>query len=140
MIGPLLAVFALLAPEAVYNSQVQTTELLRTPRNAAGDAIVYPVTQRPEVTGLKVRIPPGAETGWHFHTVPGYAYLLSGVLTLQYDPGTSKTFKAGDAFVESQGLLHNGRNLGTEDVVLVVFFTGEAGTPFTIKPATVPSK
>ena len=121
--------------EAVYNAQVQTTEILRTTKNAAGEDIVYPATRRPEVTGLKVRIPPGCETGWHTHSVPGYAFLISGALTLLYDPGTPRSFKAGEAFVESAGVLHNGRNLGTEDVVLVVFFTGELGAAFTIKPA-----
>jgi quercetin dioxygenase-like cupin family protein len=119
--------------EPVYSSQVQSTEILRGGRNAAGDAIAYPCTDQPEVTGIKVKIPAGAETGWHHHTVPGYAYVLSGTLTLHYEGAPSRTFKAGEAFVESAGRRHNGKNLGTEDIVLVVFFTGEAGKPFTIK-------
>jgi len=122
--------------EAVYNSQVQTTELLKTTQNAAGQDIVYPSTAHPQVTGLKVKIPAGSETGWHSHTVPGYAYVLSGSLTLQYDTGLPRVFKAGEAFVEASGILHNGRNQGAEDVVLVVFFTGEVGSAFTLKPAT----
>lgn len=123
--------------ETVYNSQVQSTEILRGGRNAAGDAIAYPCTELPEVTGIKVKIPAGAETGWHHHTVPGYAYLLSGTLTLHYEGAPSRTFKAGEAFVESAGRRHNGRNLGKDDVVLVVFFTGEAGKPFTVKDPAV---
>jgi quercetin dioxygenase-like cupin family protein len=82
---------------------------------------------------LEVEIPPGKETGWHKHPMPGYAYVLSGTLTIAIEDGQHFQFEAGKAFVEVIHTLHNGKNLGTEPVKLVVFFPGEAGRPFTIR-------
>jgi quercetin dioxygenase-like cupin family protein len=85
---------------------------------------------------MEVRIPAGQETGWHTHSMPGYAYVLSGTITLEYEKGVTKQFKSGEAFAEVVNVSHNGRNNGTDDVVLVVFFTGEKGIPFTQKKET----
>jgi quercetin dioxygenase-like cupin family protein len=89
----------------------------------------YLKTDKPEVTALTVEIPPGAETGWHLHTVPVYAYVLSGTLTIELADGKLLAFKPGEAIVEVQNLAHNGRNPGRETVKLVVFYTGEEGHP-----------
>ncbi len=90
-------------------------------------SIAYPRVEYPEVIGLEVRIPSGQETGWHTHSMPGYAYVISGTITLEYEKGITKQFKHGDAFAEVVNVSHNGRNNGSEDVVLIVFFTGEKG-------------
>lgn len=47
--------------------------------------------------------------------------------------GKTFTFKPGDAIVEVQNLVHNGRNLGRETVRLAVFYTGEEGRPNVIR-------
>jgi quercetin dioxygenase-like cupin family protein len=85
------------------------------------------------VTALEVEIAPGKETGWHKHPVPGYAYVLSGILTIEMEDGQHFQFEAGKALVEVIHTPHNGKNLGTEPVRLVVFFIGEAGKPFTMR-------
>jgi quercetin dioxygenase-like cupin family protein len=120
---------------AVYLPAVRAVPLLRTSVTSAGQPIVYPKTDQPEVTSLLVTIPVGAETGWHRHPYPCYAYLLSGELTVNVEGGKENHFKAGDAVVETVGLWHNGRNTGTEPVKLVLFVTGEKDQPFTVKTA-----
>lgn len=126
-------VFRCVNAETVYNTGVQSKKVLQTTQDVIGQNIAYPKVVHPEVTGLEVRIPSGQETGWHTHSMPGYAYILSGALTLEYEKGISLKFKSGEAFAEVVKVLHNGRNNGPEEVVLIVFFTGEAGVPFTKK-------
>ena len=131
----LLFLPALLCAEPAYLPAVRATPILKTTTTAAGQPIVYPKTENPEVTALLVEIPPGAETGWHRHPFPCYGYILSGALTVEVEGGKTASYKAGDAIVESVGLLHNGKNTGTEPVKLVMFVTGEKDQPFTVKAA-----
>ena len=91
-----------------YKKQVQVTPLLKTTVTSAGQPIAYPKITDPEVTGLLVEIPPGAETGWHKHPFPCYAYMLSGELFVDFEGGETNHFTAGQAFAEGVNLLHNG--------------------------------
>ncbi len=133
MIALSVAVFSGVSAETVYNAGVQSKTVLQATQDVVGQDIVYPKVEHPEVTGLEVRIPSGQETSWHTHSMPGYAYVISGTVTMEYEKGVTKQFKAGDAFAEVVNVSHNGRNNGSEDVVLVVFFIAEAGVPFTTK-------
>ena len=117
----------------VYNAAVKSVKVLDTDTTSIGQHIVYPVVKDAEVTGLRVTIPPHSETGWHKHTVSGYAYVMKGVLTIETKDGKDRTFSAGSSFVEMVDTLHNGKNNATEDVELIVFFPGEKGVPFTLK-------
>jgi quercetin dioxygenase-like cupin family protein len=119
--------------ESAYNAGVQSKQVMQCGQDVLGRDIVYPSVKHPQVTGLRVTIPAGQETGWHTHSVQGYAYVLSGTLTIEYAGGTKHSFNAGDAFAEVINTPHNGRNAGPGDVNLIVFFTGEAGVPFTKK-------
>jgi quercetin dioxygenase-like cupin family protein len=117
----------------VYEKRVQVTPLLRTTTTSAGQPIVYPEIADPEVTAMLVEIPAGAETGWHKHPFPCYAYILSGEILVDVQGGATNHFTAGQAFAESVDMLHNGRNAGPEPVRLVMFVTGEKGEPFTVR-------
>ncbi len=121
--------------EPAYLPAVRATPILRTTTTSGGQPIVYPKTAQPEVSALLVEIPVGAETGWHRHPFPCYAYILSGELTVEVEGGKINHFKAGDAMAETVDLLHNGKNTGSEPVRLVMFVTGEKGQPFTVKAA-----
>lgn len=65
---------------------------------------------------------PGASTGWHAHAGPLLVIVRSGTLTHEARGRTTRTFHAGDAFIELPGESneHRGRNLGTEPVRLDV--------------------
>jgi len=116
-----------------YKPVIKVTPLLRQSTTAAGQPIVYPTTNNPEVTAVRVIIPPGAETGWHKHPFPCYGYILSGELTVEMEGREAEHLKGGQALVESVNVLHNGKNTGTEPVELVMFVTGEKNLPFTVK-------
>ena len=144
----LLVALALLAGAAArgegtseYSHAVRTTPLLRTATDVAGHPLAYPTGAAAEVTGVLVELPAGAETGWHRHTVPCFAYILSGEIAVTQKDGPTRTFRTGDAFAELVDTEHNGRTLGTEPVRLVFFAAGVHGQPFTVKtpvPASRP--
>ncbi len=125
--------FADLAPVEGYPSAIKVTPLLKSSVTAAGQPIVYPRVDDPEVTAVRVVIPPGAQTGWHRHPFPCYGYVLSGALTVELEGGKTNRVAAGQALIEAVGALHNGRNLGPDPAELVMFVTGEKDRPFTIK-------
>jgi quercetin dioxygenase-like cupin family protein len=113
---------------------VEVTPLLKSQTTWNGKPIEYPTGQA-EVSSFVFEIAPGAETGWHLHPVSSFAYMLQGELEVRLKSGEHKRFKSGDAFAEVVNTLHNGRNIGTVPVRIVVFYTGEAGATLTIKEA-----
>ena len=120
-----------------YSPAVSAKVLTKTTVTGNGQKIRYPVTDRAEVTAMTVVLAPGAETGWHKHPVPVYAYVIAGTLSVEIEGGKRLTFKTGDAIIEVVNTLHNGRNIGTEPVQLAVFYLGIEGVPNVVKPAAV---
>jgi len=116
-----------------YTKQIVVKPISCTTKTASGQPIAYPKTSSPQVTAILVEIPPGAETGWHIHPFPCYAYILSGKLTVKIRGKKPRELRAGDALVETVNTPHNGTNKGSEPVRLVLFVTGEKGRPFTIR-------
>lgn len=114
------------------SAQVQVATVLKVENSWDEKPIVYPAGKA-EVTGLVVELAPGAETGWHAHPVPSFAFILEGELEIAQKNGTVKRLKAGEAVAEVVNTLHNGRNAGTVPVKLVVFYTGTVGGKLSMK-------
>ncbi len=108
---------------------VKATRILTSTTASNGQKLSYLRTDNPEVTAMMVEIPPGAETGWHIHAVPVYAYMLAGSISVEMEGGKKYDFKEGEAIFEVMNTPHNGRNNGTKAARLVVFYTGEVGKP-----------
>ena len=125
---------------AEYNQAVRSTPLLKTTTDVAGTPLVYPTGGAAEVSGVLVELPAGAETGWHKHTVPCFAYILAGEIAVTQKDGPTRTFRTGDAFAELVGIEHNGRTVSTEPVRLVFFAAGVRDQPFTEKSAAAPKQ
>jgi len=123
-----MPVFALDASEGV-----KATVILNSDSSWNGAKLAYPEGQA-EVTGMIIEVAPGAETGWHLHSVPSFAYLLEGNLEVTLKSGDTKSLTAGEALSEVVNTLHNGRNVGDVPVKLVVFYAGAAGSTLTEKP------
>lgn len=58
--------------------------LLSSGETTIGQEISYP-TGTATITASIVTLPPGAETGWHRHDVPLFAYVLEGEITVDTD-------------------------------------------------------
>jgi len=82
---------------------------------------------------MTVELPPGAETGWHTHPVPVYAYVLSGSLTIELEDKKISLFQEGDAIIEVVNTRHCGKNTGDVPVKLIVFYTGAENLPNVIR-------
>ena len=111
---------------------VRVTSLAKETTSWDGKPIVYPAGTA-EMTALLIEIAPGAQTGWHCHLVPNFAYMLEGTLELVLDDGRRKRLNAGDVLSEVVNRSHNGRNVGSAPVKLVVFYAGAAGIPLSVR-------
>lgn len=128
-----LAIFAAQPASALEQSAtVKVTSLLASTASWNGAPLAWPAGQA-EVTALHIEIAAGAETGWHMHPVPSFAYVLEGELEVRLKDGAVKRFAAGQALAEVVNTMHNGRNVGNGPVKLVVFYVGASGSTLTIK-------
>lgn len=88
---------------------------------------------RPEVTILRIAIPPGVKLPLHKHPVINAGVMTKGELTVTTEKGQVHHLRAGDPIVEVVDTWHYGRNDGDETAEIVVFYAGIKGEPITIK-------
>ncbi|MFT4437059.1 cupin domain-containing protein [Caballeronia sp. 15715] len=86
-----------------------STVLMRTERSWDGTLYKgYPAGQ-PQLTVLKIIIPPHTTLPWHTHSMPNAAYVPSGDLHVDSRDGRHKTtLHAGDVLPEMVGSSHRG--------------------------------
>lgn len=100
--------------------------LRKVAKTILDESFYYPATDNPEVSSSVITLPPGAQTGWHLHEAPMYAYVLEGTLEVTYKlGGTEKrnVYKKGEAILEGLDTPHNGvNNTGKPVKILVVNF------------------
>jgi len=118
----------------------------QTPQSASGHAEIllkedhswngvpykaYPTTP-PQLTVLKLTIPPHSALPWHRHPFPNAGYVLQGSLTIEdRESGKRRTFQTGQAFAESVDDVHRGVSGDTATVVLLTY-AGTKGTPTSV--------
>ncbi|WP_153488660.1 cupin domain-containing protein [Burkholderia cepacia] len=86
---------------------------------------------RPEISVVRICLPPCRTMDWHKHSVHSAAYVLAGDLTVETRDGISTHFRAGDALLGTVDIWHRGR-AGRFGVELMVFYAGSSGLPLTI--------
>jgi quercetin dioxygenase-like cupin family protein len=110
-----------------------STVLLKT--DHAWDGVIYdsyPAGQ-PELTVLRVVIPPHTTLPWHIHPMPNAAYVISGALSVESRDGRyHTTLHAGDVLPEMVGTVHRGQ-AGDAPVELIIFYAGAKGMPTALK-------
>lgn len=115
---------------------VKTTEVLTLASTGAswnGSTLPAYPEGNPEVTVLKITIPPGIRLATHKHSVINAGVMLKGKLTVVSEAGDTLHLKAGDSIVELVNQWHYGENPSkTKDVELIVFYAGLEGQPFTL--------
>jgi quercetin dioxygenase-like cupin family protein len=129
--------FLLILPACVvaaqYDTGVHGRVIIATETTTDGQPVRYPKSDQGKITVMEVTIAPGAETGWHKHSVPVYAYVMAGTLSVSLKDGKTFEFTAGDAIIEVVDTFHNGINKGDTPVKLIVFYTGVKDVPNVIK-------
>jgi quercetin dioxygenase-like cupin family protein len=88
---------------------------------------------KPEITILRIEIPPGVQLPLHKHPVINAGVLLKGELTVATEDNKVLHLKAGDSIVEVVNKWHYGKNEGRKPAELIMFYAGTPGVPITIK-------
>lgn len=129
---PLALLFSSLAaaPDA---ERIETEVLAKTTSSWNGSELPKYPTGQPEVTILRITIPPKTQLPMHKHLVINAGVLLTGKLTVVAEDGHTLHLKAGDSIVELVNKWHYGRNEGDEPAEIIVFYAGTPGTPITVK-------
>jgi quercetin dioxygenase-like cupin family protein len=110
------------------SSLIQVETLIQSTSSWDGTPYkAYPAGQ-PQITVLKITVPPHTTMNWHSHPMPSAGYILSGELTIEKKDGTEKHFVAGQAVSETVDSIHRGIT-GAEPLVVIVFYSGTPGMP-----------
>ncbi|CAB3774738.1 cupin domain-containing protein [Paraburkholderia humisilvae] len=98
----------------------------------------YPKGQ-PELTVLKLIIPPHSDMPWHTHPMPSAVYVQTGTLTVQTDDGREIKLIAGEVLPDSTHTVTHGLS-GDEPLELILFYPGTPGMPVAhpINPNSLP--
>ncbi len=134
------ATFGLYALSEVAVSEIKAEVLVRSSEMWDGTPLPDYPKGNPEITILKVIVPPGAKLPIHRHPVINAGYMLSGELTVNTAAGGTKHLKAGDTLIEVVDKWHYGENTGEETAEIIVFYAGEKGVPLSVKKDTGPAE
>lgn len=115
------------------NSASGNQVLLRTDASWNGAPNSPQSIAHPEVTLVRIKIPPKKSLPTHRHGMINVAYVVAGTLRVKTESGKTIVLKKGDAINEVVGTWHYGENIGDDEVELLVFYVGEKGTPLSEK-------
>jgi len=107
--------------------------LAKTTSSWNGGTLPAYLKGQPEVTILKIIIPPKMTLPLHQHPVINAGVLLKGELTVVTTDNKTIELKAGDPIVEVVNTWHYGKNEGNEPAEIIVFYAGIQNKPITIK-------
>ena len=134
LLGFLSSLFLWLIP-AVLNArepQIEVQQILQTTQSWDNSNYKSYPTGQPQLTVLRIRVPPNTALHWHRHPVISVGYVLFGELTLEKrETGERTIVHAGQALAETVQTMHRGFTTN-EPVELVVFYAGQVGLPITI--------
>jgi quercetin dioxygenase-like cupin family protein len=116
------------AADAVHSQDYKRVQkLLSSDKTVLGQTIKYPEQLPAQITSLIVTLEPGESTGWHEHQVPSYGYVLEGEATIDYGSKGTRTYKAGEAFLEVMNWPHNAKCTSDVPVRILAVFMGGSG-------------
>jgi quercetin dioxygenase-like cupin family protein len=111
---------------------VKVETLARTSESWNSQPLPNYLTGTPEITILRITIPPGTQLPLHKHPVINAGVLTAGELTVLTEDGDVLHLEAGDAIVEVVDKWHYGINESEKHSEIIVFYAGIADTPITI--------
>jgi len=118
---------------------IKTEVLTKTGSSWDGKLLPKYPRGRPEIQILRIKIPAGAQLPLHKHNVINAGVLIQGELTVVTKDNRILHLKAGDPIVEVVNTWHSGKNEGTGDAVIIVFYAGTPGTFITTKEGSIKS-
>ena len=99
--------------------------IISTSETGMGKEIVYP-SGKAMITAFEFTVPVGSPVVAHTHSFPVLIMIQQGEIELTQG-GKSYIYKAGDAFVEDVGVVHESKNIGNVPVKAIVVAIGVEG-------------
>jgi len=118
---------------ALEGKNIDVEVLAKTSSSWDGSVLPEYAKGQPEVTILKITIPPKTELPLHLHPEINAGVLLQGELTVMTEEGKTLHLKAGEPIVEVVNKWHYGKNEGDTPAEIIVFYAGIKDMPITIK-------
>jgi len=131
--GICLALFLLNSASAQEENKIDVEVLIKSNKSWDGENLPNYANGKPEISILKIVIPPGIELPLHKHTVINAGVLLTGELTVVAEDNTTLHMKAGDTIIELVNKWHYGKNEGHVPAEIIVFYAGIQGEPLSIE-------
>jgi quercetin dioxygenase-like cupin family protein len=98
-----------------------------------GESLPNYAKGKPEISILRIVIPPDTTLPLHKHPMINAGLLLKGQLTVVLEDNATLHLKAGDTIVEVVNKWHYGKNEGSEPAEIIVFYAGTQGELLSIK-------
>ncbi|RCT54650.1 cupin domain-containing protein [Winogradskyella sp. KYW1333] len=122
----------LVACKSNKTAEITVISLAKTSKSWNGKLLPKYLDGNPEITILKIIIPPKAKLPLHKHPEINAGVLLKGKLRVISKENDTLMLKAGEPIVELVNVWHYGENPGTVPAEIIVFYAGVKGTPITI--------
>lgn len=116
-----------------HDRNVQTVQLVKSSASWDGKPLPPYKKGTPEITILRITVPPKQALPMHKHPTINAGVLLKGELTVTKENGEILHLKPYDSIVEVMETWHYGRNDGNVPAEIIVFYAGEKDKPITIK-------
>jgi len=115
-----------------HDATTEVNVLAKTTKSWNGKDLPRYSWGKPEITILRISIPPHTDLAWHEHPYINAGVMISGELTVITEQQDTLYLKPGDPIVEVVDTWHFGKNEGEEPVDIIVFYAGVKGKDITI--------
>jgi quercetin dioxygenase-like cupin family protein len=120
----LLAVGAASATPGVGITRTVLAQATVDPFHVQSDETKMYAKNRADIVTQQVTVAVGGDTGWHIHFGPAFILVKSGTFALTHANGCeTRTYQAGEGFVEGPNDVHIGRNAGDTPVEIIATYT-----------------
>ncbi|MFC3161427.1 hypothetical protein SAMN05443633_101505 [Chryseobacterium arachidis] len=115
--------------ENQYSDKIESVTLLKTQKSWDGTLYESYPTGQPEITILKISVPPNKALDWHKHAVINAAYVEKGEIEVERkSDGKTQWIRQGQTVPEMVDVAHRGKT-GEKGATLIVFYSGSPDVP-----------
>ena len=121
----LVLIFVLFGMSSSVFADGHVKRIISTTQTGMGNDILYP-SGKAKITAFEFTVPVGSPVVPHTHSFPVLIMIQEGEIEL-IQGEKSYIYKAGDAFVEDVGVIHESKNIGNVPVKAIVVALGIEG-------------
>lgn len=116
-------------PKSEYSDKIESVTLLKTTKSWDGTLYASYPTGQPEISVLKISVPPNKALDWHKHPIINAAYVEKGEIQIERKAdGKTQWVRKGEVLPEMVNIAHRGKT-GNKGATLIVFYSGATDIP-----------